>query len=360
MYSSIINLCYEPIKYMDIIAVNTYYSLSNIPDLNTIVTTISDNFSNSFNTSLNEINNDNIILNNLTAIIVTILLTFVLLLQSINYYYYDTNRIYELHKMKIEENTLLFNENKNKNKNVIENVTENSDNVKTNDISNDISNDKLYIYSLSEIQNQNDAIVSKIKLNNNYIMFLRVKMKYYLDMNKTKYQLHNKNNKKNNYNDFITKDVFMIIGITFDDLHQNKTKNVNVIITEHLNYLNSISHEIYKTDDFVIIAIANTNTNSDIKQIKIINNNKITDDITNGFNKINYELFNMKDVAFNFKNSKNEMVALKYTLTLPIHDVYNMILDICNNSIFKSKLYSIDDNNNEKWNNIPFNQIKIW
>ena len=223
-------------------------------------------------------------------------------------------------------------------------------------------------------------------------------MKYYITMEKSKYQLHNKNNKSNSYNDFITKDVYMILGINFNAIFINPNININMIIVEHLNYLNNISNEIYKTDDFIIVSIANTyvnpnakpnpnentnvnpnvnsndNVNTDdnekcvennkntkiTKSINIINNNKISDDITKGFTDINYELFNTKDIIFSFKNKKNNNFTLKYTLVLPVHNVYNMILNICNNSIFKSKLYSIDNDNIEKWNNIPFNEIEYW
>ena len=37
-----------------------------------------------------------------------------------------------------------------------------------------------------------------------------------------------------------------------------------------------------------------------------------------------------------------------------------MILDIFDNTVFESKLYSIDKNNNEKWNGVSLNKIGNW
>ena len=41
-------------------------------------------------------------------------------------------------------------------------------------------------------------------------------------------------------------------------------------------------------------------------------------------------------------------------------NINNMILDIFNDIIFESKLYSIDKNNNERWDGIPLNEINDW
>jgi len=41
---------------------------------------------------------------------------------------------------------------------------------------------------------------------------------------------------------------------------------------------------------------------------------------------------------------------LLFQLYLPIYDIYNIFLDVYNNSVFVSKKYSIDKDNNEFWN----------
>ena len=256
--------------------------------------------------------------------------------------------------MNIEENNLLLNDENNK--------LLNDKNNEKND------NNKLYLKSLIEIRTKNNDIISKINknninnINNNYIVLLRVKMKYYISMMKTNYELHNKNNKYNKNDDFITKDVYMIMGINFNNI--NKNTNINSIIVYNLNYLNKICNELYNTVDFIIIAIGNSNYNN----IKVVNENvvnentndrNISDDINKSFINIKYDLNNLKDIIFSIKDENNNINSLKYTLTLPIHNIYNMLMDICNNTIFESKLYSIDKNNIEKWNNIQINDMEI-
>ena len=146
------------------------------------------------------------------------------------------------------------------------------------------------------------------------------------------------------------------MGFQYDD----KVTNINNIIAGHLNHLNNLNqseyiktnnNNEYKYDDFLIISIGNMKYN-------ITNNipNNYSNEIFNSIIDINYELFNMKDIIFNYKNNK----YIKYTLILPIHNIYNMLMDICNNIIFESKLYSIDNNNNEKWNGLQLNEIEVW
>ena len=367
MYSSIIEIFCEPKKYIDTITENAYNTFSYLPNLNNIITNINSNES-------YFINQDIIFYNNVVSFYVTLFLLFTISFQLINYYYYfdvdDYNknkRIIELCKMNIDANKLLFEKQKEKqNKNIKKDVS--------TDVSTDVSNDnlkinKFYVNSLYEIETKNEDILSKIQLDNNYIVLLRVKMKCYISMVKTKYELHSKDIIYNKYNDFITKDTYMIMGINLNC----KNKNINSMIVKNLNYINSITNELYKTEDFIVIAIGNSNNNS-------YNNLNISVEITKGFNNIKYERYNLKDIIFtlendtintndntnandntnNNTNNKNAILnTIKYTLTLPIHNIYNMLMDICNNVIFETKLYSIDKNNIEKWNNVPLNELNF-
>ena len=110
-----------------------------------------------------------------------------------------------------------------------------------------------------------------------------------------------------------------------------------------MNHLNLISEEKYKNEDFIVVAAGSVNNN-------------IPSDFIKGINNIKYELFNLINVIFDFKNN----TFMKYTLTLPIQNVNNMILDIFNETIFESKLYKIDKNNDERWDGIPLNEINDW
>jgi hypothetical protein len=210
----------------------------------------------------------------------------------------------------------------------------NSENKAINDYN------KIYLKSLIEISKNNSKIMSQIKVGINYIVILRVKLKHYLPMKNTKYNINSKYFKYNNTNnDFTTKDMYMIMGFNFNNQHKQLTH----IIVNIINYLNTISNEKYKNEDFIVVAIGSVN-------------NSIPGEFINGINNINYELFNLINVIFNFKNND----FMKYTLTLPIININNMILDIFNDIIFESKLYSIDKNNNERWDGIPLNEISDW
>jgi len=190
----------------------------------------------------------------------------------------------------------------------------------------------LHLDSINELMNQNELIMSKLTLNNNYIVLLRIKMKNNLLIHKTKYDIKSKQNNNNN-NHFTTKDMYMLFNFTF----QNHNPCFANIIISCINSLNQLSNEKYKNEDFVVIAIGN------------LYNNPY--ELYNGFINVNYELFNVKEITNNIDNTK----YIKYLLTLPVKDVHNMILDIFKDTIFESKLYSINSKNDETWNGIPLN-----
>jgi hypothetical protein len=214
--------------------------------------------------------------------------------------------------------------------------------IKKNDVINNKPYEKkLYLYSLIEIMRNNDDIISKLKVNTNYIAILRVKLKNYVQMKNTKYELRSKykKNDKNNNNDtdFMTKDMYMIMGFNFNNQH---TSFANILVG-FINHLNQISDDKYKNDDFLIVAIGSVSN---------------TYGFINGIKNTNYELFNLIDVIFNLNNDN----FIKYTLTLPIQNINNMVLDIFNDTVFISKQYSIDKNNYERWNGYLLNDIDEW
>ena len=302
------------LKYLDFINYNEYNNKVknvNFSDKQYIDINI-DNYIENDNDNYidNDIDNDNylIIIQILESISYCILILAIILLSK------QIVFIYKLIKSEIEKNN--------------ENENENDNNVKKN---------KLYLKSMEELDKQNNKILSKLNFENDYIVVLRVKLKNYLQMNKTKYSLKNIHYHKN-CKKFITKEMYMIIGSKF-----NKDSIISDVIVRSLNYLNNISEEKYKNDDFVIISVGSIN-------------NKTQHEFFKGLININYELFNVNDVIFNLKNNN----YFKYSLTLPIYDINNMILDIFDNTVFESKLYSIDKNNNEKWNGVSLNKIGNW
>lgn len=208
----------------------------------------------------------------------------------------------------------------------------NSDKLDKLNKSNNLYNIKnqLYLHSINEVSIKNDNIVSKLIVNHNYVVFLRIKMKNDLLMKTTKYELNTINNINiNNNQNFITKHMYMLFNFNY-----NKQVRIDNLIVILINYFNQISNEDYKNEDFIVLSIGKLNDSNELY---------------NGFNNINYELFNMKNITYNLGDNKN----LKYILTLPVNDVYNMVLDSFNETIFESNLYSINNNNNETWDGIP-------
>ena len=260
---SIIEVFCDPKRYLDIFtenaenAYNTMYNNIpniNIPNIDTIVTSINDNFSNVI-TSVNDFNfndfnfnnfnnnKDILNLNMITICIISSVLTFIIGMQIFNN---NDNRLIELYKMCIKENKILNSEKLNDEK--LNDEKLNNKTNKTNENSKDIiPNNKFYLKSLNEVHKNNDVIKSKLIIDNNYIVILRVKTKNYLPMRNTNYELHSKNNKSNKsnkYNDFITKDMYMIMGFNYNNL--NKDDSITNIIISSMNYLNHMSDEIYK------------------------------------------------------------------------------------------------------------------
>jgi len=311
---------------MDYLDFFNIFNIFTVPK--TYIDIVNENISNIKNIII-EFNNTSeyLFLNNLTSIAISLSLVTLILISTCIYYYNNFNdvfniRLNELCNLKIKENEIILSNNKE-------------------------NNNYFYLNSLNEIIKNKTQIISKLNADNdnNYIVVLRIKMKYYFPMINTKYELHSKNIKYTKFNDFITKDMYMIMGIQFSNIKDDK--NIIKIIVSNINYLNSISEKEYINEDFIVISISNCNT---------INNFNITNEITKGFHNIKYELFNLRDAIIKI----NESLVFKYSLTLPIYNIYNMLMDTCNNTIFESKMYSIDNNNIERWNGVSLNEIEHW
>lgn len=210
---------------------------------------------------------------------------------------------------------------------------------------------ELYFQSILEVLSKNEEIITKMKDNDDYWVLLRVVMKNPLVMKRSKYELHGNNVGNSRNKVFKTQDMFMIIRIKYYNSVVNKNNNKNNhnkfnmanTIIRSMNYLNNISNEEYNTKDFVVVAIGNTNNNTNPVEFY------------NGLINNNYELFNYRDVII--KVDENQNINLGFILMLPIHKVYDIFMDVYNNTLFESKKYEMDDNNYESWNGKSINEI---
>jgi len=197
--------------------------------------------------------------------------------------------------------------------------------------------------SIYEINTNNKNIIDKM-LNNNdntnsYYVLLRIKMKHVINV----YEPSNETTQNDNDNEserrqVYTNDMYMILKFTY--VHDNNTdiNNINVsqLLLNTINILNSLTRYEYKNKDFVIVAISKSNN---------IKPNEFFD----GLKNINYELFNIKNIIFKNYN-------YGFILLLPMKDVYDLFLDVYNNTIFVSSLYKINKNNTETWGNTLINK----
>lgn len=237
------------------------------------------------------------------------------------------------------------NSNENGNENSNENSNENGNNNRRNQIM--IQQQKqLYYQSIQEVLSKNAEIISKMKPHDDYWVLLRVVMKNPLEMKRSKYQLHGNNtgtgtgNSRNQV--FNTKDMFMIIRMKYSNSF-GKEDNFSMgnSIIRCMNQLNIISDEKYKTKDFIVVSIGNTNDNT----------NPI--EFYNGLINNNYELYNYRDVIIKVA----ENINIGYILLLPINKVYDIFMDVYNNTLFESKKYEMDDNNYESWAGNSINEL---
>jgi hypothetical protein len=212
----------------------------------------------------------------------------------------------------------------------------------------------IYTDSIKEIIKMNDIILDKMLESKNektmYWILLRVQMRHPLDMNKTKFELHGNHTGDSNANKFTTKDAFMLMKFIYykgKDSTINKrkiTKNIGSIIINFMNYYNTYAEEKYKTNDFIIVAISQIEDNTNPKEFY------------SGLISNEYEMNNYHDVMVtvprtNFRSG--------YVLTLPIHQVYDIFLDVFPNVIFETKDYEMDNNNFESWKGMSMNELSF-
>ena len=202
----------------------------------------------------------------------------------------------------------------------------------------------LFTKSIYEINTNNKTIIHKMINNNDtnsYYVLLRIKMKNVISV----YEPSNETTQNDNDNDNesesrqgYTNDMYMILKFTY--VHDNNTdiNNINVsqLLLNTINILNSLTRYEYKNKDFVIVAISKSNN---------IKPNEFFD----GLKNINYELFNIKNIIFKNYN-------YGFILLLPMKEVYDLFLDVYNNTIFVSSLYKINKNNTETWGNTLINK----
>lgn len=201
--------------------------------------------------------------------------------------------------------------------------------------------DGLYLDSVKEVNSINDNIVKSFSKGKNYWVLLRVQMKDYLDMAGTKYELHSNHihdDTTNTKEAFQTKDFYMIIRFEIvGDVVSNP--KVGDVITHFMNNINR-EHK-YSTNDFIICAIG-TSTSVSEHEFDI------------GLKNIEYERANYITIQKKTVGTNN---YFSYTLLLPVHQVYDLFMDVYNNCIFESTKYVIDNDNYESWNGKSINEL---
>ena len=225
--------------------------------------------------------------------------------------------------------------------------------------------DNLYFQSILEVLSKNNEIVDKLEKNTDYWILLRVVMKHPLKMKRTKYELHGNNVDNIGNRAFNTQDMYIIIKLRFYDyefMNGNVKFSMANTIVRCMNHLNQISPEEYKTKDFIVVAIStkpivnnNTNTNTNTNN----NSNSNGNEFYNGLINNNYELYNFKEMNIKINGKNDDTHYIGYIMMLPIHEIYDIFMDVYNTTLFETVKYAIDDNNYESWNNVSINELKF-
>ncbi len=207
----------------------------------------------------------------------------------------------------------------------------------------------LYCESIRELVAKNDDMIKKIGSSNDFWVLMRVIMKNPISMKRSKYELHGNHVGNSRNRVFKSRDMYMIFKMKYfsGNNPNNKSDNYKFSIANSIigcmNYWNHVSPEEYKTCDFIVVAICDKSNHNNPREFYdgLINNN--------------YELFNFKDILNNIDNK----MRIGYSLLLPIHEIYDIFMDVYNLNIFESNKYFIDDNNYESWNDKSINEIKF-
>ena len=203
-----------------------------------------------------------------------------------------------------------------------------------------VINKGTYLESILEVNNAGKEIISKFTKDASYWILLRVQLKNPITMKATKCDLHGNHVIGSTDTDFETKDMYLIIRFKIINEIPTDCLFGNVIV-KFMNHLNFISDSQYQTKDFIVCAIG-TALQMEPKEL------------TNGLKNIRYELNNFKDINAVIPGTKN---TINYQLMLPVHNIYDLFMDVYNNCIFESKQYVIDDDNYESWNNKSINEL---
>jgi len=354
------NLLFNPYNY--ILSFTDYLS---IPD---IITTINENTSKTYQIindtielSINDINsmsiNDFTMNNIYNAICEYKVFISMTTLFSISLLFYINNLMDE-YLTNINYNNNHIKKNNSLNINTLK-INDTTTTTIINHLENQISNQKdnklimakklitkgLFIDSVLEINANNKNIFDKIMVNesnnnNYYYALLRIKMTKDITLNKTNYNLqHIIVNTDNDAETFNTGDMYMIIKFKYKSA--STTINLSQVILNVMNTLNYLSKDELKNQDFIVLAIS--------KDKDLEKNNPY--EFYNGLRNINYDILNTKHIQLDKEHK------IGFTLLLPIKQIYDLFLDVYNDTIFESTSYKIDFDNNEYWYNNSMNDI---
>ena len=223
------------------------------------------------------------------------------------------------------------------NSNKLSSTTPNNANLKIKPL---IIKKGLYVESVGELNISSKNLVKNFEKGQRYWVLVRVQMRDYINMAGTKFELHGNNiheSTSNTKEAFMTKDAYLILKFKI-------LKDINVeslVGYQIMHFMNELNHGEYITNDFIICAIG-TSPNIGPQEFY------------NGLKHIGYELENNLQV---YKKIQGCNITINYSLLLPIHQVYDLFMDVYNNCIFESTKYSIDDKNNEYWNGKSINDL---
>ena len=360
-YKFIDNLLNEPYNY--IISFTDYLYIPDENTLNNIITSINDNTSETYKLindtieiSINDINSmsiSDITMNNINNVIYEykIFISIMILISICLLYFvnklidnYIIKLTIEKHKNMININTLKITNSKDNNIQGYQKIhTDKHTILKTG----------LFIDSILEINANNKIINKKISENNintlntsnYYYALLRIKLKHNITLKNTKLNFQNINFEINNETNTLTSgDMYMIIRFNYDYDYKNEGKNINIshIIVNVMNYLNYLTKDEFKNEDFIVLAISK-DTQSQL----------YTNEFYNGLKNINYELCNVKHLTLDIEKK------IGFVLLLPLKQIYDLFLDVYNDIIFESTSYKINCDNNEYWYNNSLTDILL-
>jgi len=198
----------------------------------------------------------------------------------------------------------------------------------------------LYLESVKELNTASKHVVKTFTKGQSFWVLIRVQMQDYIKMAGTQYELHGNNIHADTINTkaaFLTKDAYLILNFRIlADIRQE-----SLVGNQIIHFMNKLNYGEYITNDFIICAIC---TSSNIGH----------QEFNNGLKHIGYELENHRQVD---KQIQGTNITVNYSLLLPIHQVYDLFMDVYNNCVFESSKYVIDNENYESWNGKSINKL---